>query len=324
MIKEEDPRFMHLRKKIAVFVVVAFTFLVVVVVLIGKENDLFSSKYELGFTVPKGTGFTRGMAVKLSGFRIGRIKSISLNESAQVDIVLQIARKYQKWIRRDSHVQLLKEGLVGETVVEVSVGSSSQPVLQENEKLTFVKTKGLDELADEIAEKVKPVLNDVRDIIGYVNDPQGDVKQSLRNINTLTRDLKTTREHVDNLLEDVRADANEVTEKLSTVLDDTSRTVGKLEKPISELDRKLPGILEKAENTMENAEKVSSDFKAATEQSLPKVPLLLDKTEKVLDKTERVLDGTNTVIDAVKDIWPIRSHIKKPDEKQLVPGDSHE
>lgn len=317
MIKEEDPRFMHLRKKIAVFVVVAFAFLVVVVVLIGKENDLFSSKYELGFTVPKGTGFTRGMAVKLSGFRIGRIKSISLNESAQVDIVLQIARKYQKWIRRDSHVQLLKEGLVGETVVEVSVGSSSQPVLQENEKLTFIKTKGLDELADEIAEKVKPVLNDVRDIISYVNDPQGDVKQSLRNINTLTRGLETTREHADNLLVDVRADAKEVSAKLSTVLDDTSRTVGKLEKPISELDRKLPSILEKVENTMENAENASGDLKAMTEQVRPKVPNLLEQTESAVE-------GANSVLDAIKGIWPISSRIKKPDEKQLVPGDSHE
>lgn len=317
MIKEEDPRFMHLRKKIAVFVVVAFAFLVVVVVLIGKENDLFSSKYELGFTVPKGTGFTRGMAVKLSGFRIGRIKSISLNESAQVDIVLQIARKYQKWIRRDSHVQLLKEGLVGETVVEVSVGSSSQPVLQENEKLTFIKTKGLDELADEIAEKVKPVLNDVRDIISYVNDPQGDVKQSLRNINTLTRGLETTREHADNLLVDVRADAKEVSAKLSTVLDDTSRTVGKLEKPISELDRKLPSILEKVENTMENAENASGDLKAMTEQVRPKVPNLLEQTESAVE-------GANSVLDAIKGIWPINSRIKKPDEKQLVPGDSHE
>ncbi|MBI1921065.1 MAG: MCE family protein [Geobacter sp.] len=315
MIKEEDPRFMHLRKKVAVFVVVAALFLVAVVVLIGRENDLFSPKYELGFTVPKGTGFTRGMPVKLSGFRIGRVKSISLNESAQVDIVLQIARKYQKWIRRDSYVKLVKEGLVGETVVEVSVGSAAQPVLEEHGKLTYVKTKGLDEIADELAEKVKPVLGDIRDIISYVNDPQGDVKQSLRNINTLTRDLEITRGHFDTLLLDVRADVHDVSAKFSTVLDDADRTVGKLDKPISELDRKLPGILEKAESTMGNAEKVSSDFKATAEQSLPKVPLLLDKSEKVLDKTEKVLDGTNTVIDAVKDIWPIRSHVKKPKGK---------
>lgn len=309
MIKEEDPRFMHLRKKIAIFVVVASAFLVAVVVLIGKENDLFSSKYEIGFTVPKGTGFTRGMPVKLSGFRIGRVKSISLNESAQVDIVLQIARKYQKWIRRDSYVKLVKEGMVGETVVEVSVGSAAQPVLEEHGKLPYVKTKGLDEIADEIAEKVKPVLGDVRDIISYVNDPQGDVKQSLRNINTLTRELKTTRRNLDGLILGVGEETREVSGRFSTLLDDATVSVRKLDRPVSELDRRIPIILEKAENTLQNAEKVSSDFKTATEQSLPKVPQLLDKTEKVLD-------GTNTVIDAVKDIWPIRSHIKKPKEKQ--------
>lgn len=317
MIKEEDPRFKNLRKKVAVFVAVVFVILAGVVVMIGKENDLFSKKYELRFTVAKGTGFARGMPVKLSGFRIGRVKSISLNESARVDIVLQIARKYGKWIRRDSFARLVKEGLVGETVVEVSVGSASQPELEENGTLAFVKTKGLDELADEIAEKVKPVLSDVRDIISYVNDPQGDVKQSLRNINTLTGNLEATRQHADELIVEVKGDAGEVAEKLSKVLDNASDAVGKLDKPLSEVDRRLPVILEKAENTMDNAEKISADLKVMTGQALPKVPRLLQRTESALE-------GTNSILDAVKGIWPISTRVRKEEKGELVPGDSHD
>jgi phospholipid/cholesterol/gamma-HCH transport system substrate-binding protein len=119
MIKEEDPRFRHLKKKIAVFVAVALVVVAGVALLIGKENDLFTKKYELAFTVEKGTGFTRGMPVKISGFRIGRVKSISLNEAAKVDIVLQIGEKYQKWIRKDSTAKLVMEGLVGAAIIEI-------------------------------------------------------------------------------------------------------------------------------------------------------------------------------------------------------------
>jgi phospholipid/cholesterol/gamma-HCH transport system substrate-binding protein len=317
MIKVEDPRFRHLKKKIAIFAAVALAVIAVVILLIGKENDLFTQKYELALTVEKGTGFTRGMPVKLSGFRIGRIKSISLNEAATVDIVLQIDKKYQKWIRKNSTAKLVKEGLVGDSIIEVSVGTPALAVLQENDKLAYVKTKALDELADEIADKVKPVLSDVKDIIGYLNDPNGDIKQSMRNFNLLSRNLELTRERADSLLIKAGNEAGTVSGKLSTVLDDTSATVRRANASLSLLDEKLPGLLANAEGSLKNVEKISNDLKLAEEKVLPKVPSLMKKSEETLE-------GTNTVLHAVQGIWPISSHIPAPQEKQFVPGDSHD
>lgn len=317
MIMEEDPRFRHLKRKIAIFAVGALALIAFVVVLIGKENDLFTSKYNLRFTVPKGTGFTRGMPVKLSGFRIGRVSSIALNEAATVNIVLQIDKKYRQWIRRDSRARLLKEGLVGESIVEVSVGSAEQPVLGENEVIAFEKTRGLDELADDIAEKVKPVLIEVRDIIAYVNDPNGDIKQSLRNMHALSGNLEVTRRQADLLLLEARGDMGTLSVKMNKVLDDASVTMHKAGTTVDQLDRKLPALLEKTENALKHMEKIGGDVGEVTGRNLPKVT-------RMVESSQHALDSTNEVLDAVKGMWPISSRMKQPEEKLLVPGDSHE
>ena len=317
MIKVEDPRFRNLKKKVGFFSVVGLAVLAVVILLIGKENDLFTKKSELQFTVDKGTGFTRGMQVKLSGFRIGRLKSISLNEEAKVDIVIQIDQKYQKWIRKDSTVKLVKEGLVGESIIEVAVGDRSLDALKDRERLTYVKTKALDELADELANKLQPVLSDVRGIIGYLNDPNGDIKQSMKHFNLLARNMDRTREKADALLLQAGGQIGAMSGKVGSVLDGTGDTLLKANRSISILEQKLPGLLTSAESSLNNMEKITGDLKVAEQTMLPKVPPLLQKSEETLQ-------GTTNVLHAVQGIWPISSQIQAPQEKQFVPGDSHE
>jgi phospholipid/cholesterol/gamma-HCH transport system substrate-binding protein len=321
---DEDPRFRHLKQKVAVFAAVALLVVAGVVLLIGRQNNLFAKKYELSFSVEKGTGLTRGMPVKLSGFRIGRVKSISLNEAAKVDVVLQIDDKYRKWIRKDSTAKLVKEGLVGDAIIEISVGSPSLAILTDSEQLAYVKTKALDELADEIGEKVKPVLIEVRDIIGYLNDPNGDIKQTMRNFNLLSRNLDATRRKADTLLITAGNEVGTVSGRLSAVLDDTSavlddtsQTVQRANASLTQVDEKLPSLLAHAEKSLGNVEKISAELKKVGETELPKLPALVKKADAALG-------GTNTVLEATKRIWPISGRIPGPQEKQFVPGDSHD
>jgi phospholipid/cholesterol/gamma-HCH transport system substrate-binding protein len=324
MITDEDPRFRHLKRKVSGFVALALALVCLVVFFIGREHDLFTQKYELCFTVEKGTGFTRGMPVKLSGFRIGRVKSISLNESATVDIVLQIDSRYQKWIHSDSRARLQKEGLVGDMIVDVSVGSATTPLLRHQDRLAFEKTKGLDELADEIAEKVKPVLVQIRDIIEYVNDPKGDLKQSFRNIHALSAQLEDTRRHADELLGSgttaVNASAARVDRLLTEAdsrLKELAPALAHLEKSGATLEQRLPPLLEKLDGTVGNLLEISRTTVATSSRVMPRIPPMVENAEETLDRGNRLLEG-------VSGIWPLSSAVPPPATERLVPGDSHE
>ncbi|MDP1759580.1 MAG: MlaD family protein, partial [Thermodesulfovibrionales bacterium] len=304
-MKETDPRFARLTGKVGLFFIVAVIGIIATVVFIGIERGLFTAKYKIYFTVDKGTGFFEGMPVKLSGFKIGKIDSISLDEHAKVKVTLLINRKYGKWIREDSKAILTKEGFVGETVIDVTVGNQSKPVLKDDSAIQFEKTRGL----EDIAEEVKPVLNEIRDIISYVNDPKGDIKQTLANLKTLSSGLNATKESVDKLLKN--ADSN-----ISGVSSDASKALKNIDKTVSSMNDKINPVIDKLNRTMDNAEKTTANLKDAVEKAAPKVPPLLNKGEDALS-------DTGEVVKSLKQIWPIRLFIEKPKDS-IIHGDSYE
>lgn len=324
MIKEEDTRFRHLDKKIGLFAAVAIAGVVAIVLFMGADKDLLTPKYQLKFTTEKGTGFAKGMPVKLSGFRIGRIKSISLNQQAMVDVDIEVSKKYQKWIKTDSSAKLVKEGLVGDSIIEVSVGSSEAKMLKDGDAIVYEKNRGLEEIANDIAEEVKPVLMEVKEIISYINDPQGDIKQSLGHIKVLTEQLQGTREKVDSLLVSSQENVTTLAKRGTDVLEnanakvtDLGPTLDKIDQSVASIERSLPPLLQKVDTSMSHLEKTTQQLHQASEKMLPRIP-------KLVNKVEDVMLNTNTVLDAVKDMWPFKNHVSPPDQRQLVPGDSHE
>lgn len=326
MIREQDPRFIHLERKIGIFIAVALLGIVVAAVLFGVQKDFFTKKYNLHFTVDRGTGFTKGMSVKLSGFRIGRVTSIALNGQAMVDISIEIDSTYRTWIRSDSTVKLVKEGLVGDNIVDVSVGSLENPELKNSEAIMYIKTKGLDELADEIAEKVKPVLIEVRDIIGYINNPDGDLKKSVRNIELLTRNLEGTRQKTDTLLTSATGNINLVTTRATTMLDSTTKKVDSIDlnpilarvnSALDHIDKKLPVLLDKADVTMDNVSRISYETRMLSEKTFPKIPGLASQLEDVMFSTDRL-------INSLQNTWLLRDSSARVVRQDFIRGDSYE
>lgn len=320
MILENDSRFKQLELKIGLFVLLALFGCMAAIFFVGLQSDLFSSKYSLHFIVDKGTGFSKGMPVKLSGFRIGRIESISLTDQARVEVRLQIDQKYQVWIRQDSVARLVKEGLVGDSVIEIAVGAPTLPMLQNDSLLAYEKSKGIEDHVAGLADQVKPVLADVGAIITYVNDPQGDIKQTLGNLKGLTRELQTTRSKADLLIDGSRSDINSITRKVGTLLDQAEVSLGTLNSSLQRLDhtmttvdQKIPEILSRVDRTLAHLEKVSGDLQTIT----PRVSPLVNQASSSIDDTGEVLR-------AVKDMWPIKGHLAPIQPPQLIEGGSHE
>lgn len=322
MIRDQDPRFVHLERKIGIFIVFAMLCVVISALLVGVQKDYFTKKYTLRFTVDRGTGFTKGMSVKLSGFRIGRVTTIALNEQAMVDITVEIDKAYRSWIRTDSTVKLVKEGLVGDNIIDVSVGSLEKPELKNADAIMYIKTKGLDELADEIAEKVKPVLIEVRDIIGYINNPDGELKKTVRNVETLTRNLENTRRKTDTLITTATGSIQAVSDKAGTMIEKTGRKLDSIElshlnNTLEQVDRKIPALLQKADATMDNVTKISHETKLLTEKTFPRIPGIASQVEDVMFSTDRLLNS-------LQNIWLLRDSTDQRARQDLIRGDSYE
>jgi phospholipid/cholesterol/gamma-HCH transport system substrate-binding protein len=190
----------------------------------------------------------------------------------------------------------------------------------------YVKTKGLDEMAKEIVEKIKPVLFEVRDIISYVNDPEGDIKRTIRNLEILTRNLDGTRQQADTLLVSVNGNLDRISNSAITVIGSANRKIdaldlapalAKINSTIDTIDKKIPPILDKADATLAEVAKLSRETRVMSESAFPKIPGLLSQTEDVLLSTNRLLNS-------MQNIWLFRDTSQPAGGTRFIRGDSHE
>jgi phospholipid/cholesterol/gamma-HCH transport system substrate-binding protein len=326
MIREEDPRFRNLERKIGIFIATALAGILIAALLFGLQKDFFAKKYSLYFTTDRGTGFTKGMPVKLSGFRIGRVTGISLNNLAMVDISLEIDADYRSWIRSDSIAKLVKEGLVGDSVISISVGSPNKPQLKDKDSIVFIETKSLDELADEVSKKVKTLLIELSDITRYINDPDGDLKKIIRNTEQLTRNLEGTRQNADRLLVSTADNVQLVTSRTTILLDSTRKkidsidlnpTLSRVNSTLDHLDKKLPSLLEKTDTTLENVNRISYETRLLTEKAFPRIPGLISQVEDVMLSTDRL-------INSLQNSWLLSDSSVPVKKQDFITGDSNE
>lgn len=326
MIPEEDPRFKNLERKIGIFMATALAGMVIAALLFGLQKDFFTKKYSLRFTVDRGTGFTKGMPVKLSGFRVGRVTAISLNNQAMVDISIEIDSDYRTWIRSDSTAKLVKEGLIGDSIIDISVGSPAKPELKDRDSITYVKTKALDEMADEIAQKIKPVLIEVRDIISYINDPDGDLKKTIRNAEQLTRNLEGTRQNTDSLIITANEKVQLVSARTASLLDSTrskidsidlNPAISRINNSLELIDTKMPLLLDKAGSTLDNVSRISYETRLLSERVFPKIPGVLSQAEDLMFSTERL-------VNSLQNTWLLRDTATPAGKLIFINGDSHE
>ncbi|MBL0226431.1 MAG: MCE family protein [Geobacteraceae bacterium] len=326
MIHKEDPRFRNLERKIGIFIATALAGILIAAVLFGLQKDFFTRKYSLSFTTDSGTGFTKGMPVKLSGFRIGRVTGISLNNLAMVDVSLEIDADYLSWIRSDSIAKLVKEGLVGDSVITISVGSPDKTQLKDKDSIVFIPTRSLDELADEVAKQVKTLLAEVNGITRYINDPDGDLKKTIRNAEQLTRNLEGTRQNADRLLVSAADNVQLVTSRATILMDSTNKkidsidlnpTLTRVNSTLDHLDKKLPALLDKADTTLLNISRISYETRLLSEKSFPRIPGLISQAEDVMLSSDRL-------INSLQNSWLLRDSSVPVRKQDLITGDSYE
>jgi phospholipid/cholesterol/gamma-HCH transport system substrate-binding protein len=164
------------------------------------KQELFTPKTRLHFLTESGTDLKEGMAVKLSGFRIGKVDALALTGDANVQVTLEINDAYMKWVRHDSRARLVKESLIGDTIVQIEPGSESEAVLRSGDRIAFEREEGMGRVVERLADQVEPLIKDIRQITQYLNNPDGDVKQSLAKLNTAMAELNASLKRVDRIL----------------------------------------------------------------------------------------------------------------------------
>lgn len=256
----------RLAQIVGTFVLIPVLILAVAGFWMSRTEHLFEPTYYLKASLSKSYGLAPGSPVVVSGIPIGRVKQVDLNERGTVDLRMQLLTRYQKMVKANSEVRLIKSGIVvGQTQVDIGMGTSDSAILTDGEVLHAVEPRDIGDLINEI----EPVLM--------------AVKQTLLRVETITQDLQAGLKAGGKALEQVA----QATQDLPTVVASVQRTVSSIEQTA----QALPAMTGSIQRTLGVVDRVTADVQHTTN----KLPAILESAQSTLSSVKRLSESVNEV-----------------------------
>jgi len=125
----DERREIALKFRVGVFVLVALAVFLGLVYALGARARLFEAHYTIHADFTEVGGLVDGATVRLAGVQIGRVTGVHLpgEPGGKVRVDLTIARRYSDRIRRNSIARIETQGLLGDRIVEITVGNATAP-----------------------------------------------------------------------------------------------------------------------------------------------------------------------------------------------------
>lgn len=302
LLADKDERFKGLFSKVSIFVLIAVIGVSLNLLTSGIKKGFFTPKSPIHFIASSGQDIKVGMPVKLSGFKIGVVSKLELDNKAQARVEMMIEDRYLSMLKEDAEVSLKKEGVIGDSILEASRGNDDRKGLSAGAEVRFERGSGIEQIANDLRARLYPALDEINQLLKDVNDPKGDVRQTLGNVRQFTAELQGTRARIDQLLGQI----NEGVEK----------DVRPALRSVKESAEQLPAIIKKVDDSLENLRQTTATIKSTVDNSAPQVSGFLGETRGLMSDTRNIMDSASNS-------WPLKT-ILQPAEQGMVKMDSHD
>jgi phospholipid/cholesterol/gamma-HCH transport system substrate-binding protein len=126
--------------RLGAFIVATLAVLAAGVFLIGSQENLFRSTYQLKAQFDNVAGLAVGADVEVGGVHSGNVHSIKLPHKPgdKVIVVMDLDRSTKEIIKQDSVASIETEGVLGNQFVAISFGSAGQAEVRDGETIQSV------------------------------------------------------------------------------------------------------------------------------------------------------------------------------------------
>jgi phospholipid/cholesterol/gamma-HCH transport system substrate-binding protein len=265
--------------KVGLFVIITSILIIVAVGYLAYSKGFFTREYIYTLSSKTGEDISEGMPVLFSGFKIGKVETVELNDQGLLLIKIRVPEQHTKWIRSISTFSLYKP-LIGssrlivttenlnspelstKTIPEITIINDinetikkGQPTLVKLDKIVtniekitanLAKKETLIEMAvgtPESAKSVDASLKKIKDILVKTDEQLYGVDGTLPLIRKILKDIIVKLEKLNAALDNavkISADASDSTKDLKLLRAEIDSTVNSIGKLVNDLDKILP------------------------------------------------------------------------------------
>jgi phospholipid/cholesterol/gamma-HCH transport system substrate-binding protein len=295
---------------VGAFVMIPLAGLIVVGIFMAKAEHLFEEKYILVSTLSKSYGLEPGMPVLMAGIPIGRVQEVAFDEKGAIHVALQVRRQYQEKIRTDSVASVNKSGvLVGQTQVQIAMGSKDQPILQDGATIKVAEPRDVAEMMDEI----RPVLASVQRTLLRVEEITNSVHAAVQTGGQVMVNVERATRELPVVVASVQRTAASV-EKTTSSLPDLTASIKKTVSTLDHIAGDVRAVTGKLPAVTDSAQEAVNNIKAATES----VKNLAKEMPPLVRTANATLEDVNTIVRGAKKTFPVSTMIKNAEPKDVA------
>jgi phospholipid/cholesterol/gamma-HCH transport system substrate-binding protein len=145
--------------RVGVFVLISLVAFLGMIYALGARARLFEPRFAVYAEFTEVGGLVEGATVRLAGVQIGRVSGVELpsQPGGKVRVEMTIARRYGDRVRKDSVARIETQGLLGDRIIEITVGTAGAPAVRPNEMLAARDPFDINQVMGESAQVVKSI-----------------------------------------------------------------------------------------------------------------------------------------------------------------------
>lgn len=314
--------------KLGAFVLAGFAFLVLMLFMLGKNQNLFGNTYVLKASFDNVQGLLAGNNVRYSGIQVGTVKKIKIVNDTLIEITMNIEKRMLPIIKKNALVSIGSEGFVGNKVVNITPVRQQSPLAKEGEMLLSKKTINTDEMLQTLSktnEDLAIITAGLKTTVERINNSSAlwallddqslpkNVRSSIENIRMATVKAGQTADDLATIVGDIKEGKGSV----GSILKDTMYAQN-----LNDAILNIKSAGSKVDSIAAEINEVVMDIKYDVKNgkgvvnALLKDSVIMIKLNTSLDNIQEGTDRFNQSMEALKHNFLLRGYFRKLERKK--------
>ncbi len=162
--------------RLGFFVGLGITIFILGIYYIGSQGNMFSKNITISGIFTDISGVKIGNDVRFSGINIGTVSKVEIVNDSLVKIDFSIQDNVKQFIRKDSKIEIVPDGLMGIKVVNIYTGSTHADIIENGDTLATIEAVQIDKILRQLHTSSKNtaiITKNVAEITDKINQGEG-------------------------------------------------------------------------------------------------------------------------------------------------------
>jgi len=312
-------RFGKFEKIAGVFVIVAIVGSIAATILVAIKQGWLAKKEDLRAQFTTGDGLHVGTMVQMAGLRAGSVKKVVLETNNEIIVTFEVHEDFFKRIKKDSVAQVIRPFIIGEKVIDISVGSLESQAISAGETL---KSQGTTDIMDLISgREMGQYLDTMKSLAENLRMLAENMfsKERSKSLIAIVDSLPTLIKNVNQMSVKVVDLSSTLTEKkhLNVILKNTSHLTEELNTLLPQMIEGAPHFGKELMATLEQVNRLTREFQIL----IPALKEIAPDLPKTSRRTVEAIDELVITLKAVQRNFMLRGKVQEVREEEEKSND---